>query len=321
MKANPDYWNKANAARIGTLTFDFVTDPNTLTNALKSGQIDGTYEVPVGSVATLKSSGAGTVHLSRSVAMEIVTFTHRAGPIRNAKVRQALNIAINRSAIAKSVYHGAATPVWSIVMPTLWSYGKDIFGKTYRALPGSRPNLAGARKLVQAAGASARKPISLLVSSANPTDQEIAAYMQSVAGSIGLHIKVVTTPPGRFVQVLFDPKQLNHYDMLLDEGAWDILDPIEPLMFAAMPGSILNTSGFKDPHVIGLIAKAQGTTSLTKRARLLDEATKIFQGQFVGEMLVANPALRMFENKRITGAPTSPLGYLYTPWAASLRVK
>jgi hypothetical protein len=36
-------------------------------------------------------------------------------------------------------------------------------------------------------------------------------------------------------------------------------------------------------------------------------------------MLVANPAERLFLNKAFTGAPTSPLGYLYTPWAASLR--
>ncbi len=321
MKANPHYWKKAQAAKVGTLTFDFITDPNTLTNALRSGQIDGTYEVPVSSVATLKSGGVGTVHLSRSVQMEILTFTHKAGPIRNAKVRKALTIAINRSEIAKSVYHGAATPVWSIVMPTLWSYGKSIFSKTYRSLPGSRVDPAGAKALVTSAGAGAKKTITLLVSSANSTDQEIAAYIQSVAGQVGLHVKIVTTPPGRFIQVLFDPKQLNHYDMLLDEGAWDILDPIEPLMFVAMPGSILDTSGFNNPKVTKLITKAQGTRNLTKRARLLDNATKIYQGKFFGEMLVANPSERLFENKRITGAPTSPLGYLYTPWAASLRVK
>ncbi len=321
MKANPNYWNKAHAAKVGTLTFDFVTDPNTLSNALKSGQIDGTYEVPVSSVGTLKSSSAGSVHLSRSVAMEILTFTQKAGPIRNEKVRKALTIAINRSEIAKSVYHGAAAPVWSIVMPTLWSYGKSIFGKTYHALPGSRVDPSGAKALVKSAGASATKTITLLVSSANATDQEIATYIQSVAGQIGLHVKVVTAPPGRYIQVLFDPKQRNGYDMLLNEGAWDILDPIEPLMFVAVPGSILDTSGFNNPTVLGLIGKAQGTTNLTKRAQLLDKATKIYQGKFFGEMLVANPSERLFENKRISGAPTSPLGYLYTPWAASLRAK
>lgn len=321
MTANPHYWNRAQAAKIGTLTFDFIADPNALTNALKSGQIDGTYEVPVSSVGTLNSSGAGKVQLSRSVAFEIATFTQKAGPIRNAKVRKALSIAINRSEIAKSVYHGAAAPVWSIVMPTLWSYGKSIFGKSYRSLPGSRVELAAAKKLVKSAGGSAAKTISLLVSSANSTDQEIATYIQSVAGSIGLHIKIVSAPPGRYIQILFDPKQRNHYDMLLNEGAWDILDPIEPLLFVAVPGSILDTSGFNNPTVAGLIEKAQGTTNLAKRARLLDQATKIYQGKFVGELLVANPSLRLFENNRISGAPTSPLGYLYTPWAASLRTK
>lgn len=319
MKANPNYWNKAQAAKIGTLTFDFVTDPNTLTNALKSGQIDGTYEVPVSSVGTLKSGSSGTVHLSRSVAMEILTFTQKAGPIRNEKVRKALTISINRGEIAKSVYHGAASPVWSIVMPTLWSYGKSTFDKTYRSLPGSRVDVAGAKALVKSAGPSATKTITLLVSSANATDQEIATYIQSVAGSIGLHVKVVTAPPGRYAQVLFDPKQRNHYDMLLNEGAWDILDPIEPLLFVAVPGSILDTSGFDNPTVLKLIGEAQGETNLAKRAQLLDKVTKIYQGQFFGEMLVANPAERLFENKRISGAPTSPLGYLYTPWAVSLR--
>jgi peptide/nickel transport system substrate-binding protein len=319
MKANPSYWNPSQAAKIKTLTFDFVTDPNTLTNALKSGQIDGTYEVPVGSVSTLKSSGAGRMQLARSVAMEILTFTQKSGPIRNADVRKALTIAIDRPEIAKSVYGGAAEPVWSINMPSLWSYGHSVFNPTYATLPGSSIEVSQAKSLVKAAGGSAGSTMTLLVSSANSTDQEIAAYLQSVASSIGLHIKIVTTAPSRFVQVLFDPKLLNTYDMLLDEGAWDILDPIEPLMFVAIPGSILNTSGFNNPQVTGLISEARGTSDLTKRAQLLDEATKIYQGQFFGEMLVANPALRLFENNAVTGAPTSPLGYLYTPWAAQLR--
>ena len=319
MKANPSYWNPSQAAKIKTLTFDFVTDPNTLTNALKSGQIDGTYEVPVGSVSTLKSSGAGKMQLASSVAMEILTFTQKSGPIRNADVRKALTIAIDRPEIAKSVYGGAAEPVWSINMPSLWSYGHSVFNPTYATLPGSSVQLSQAKSLVKSAGASAGSTMTLLVSAANSTDQEIAAYLQSVASSIGLHIKIVTTAPSRFVQVLFDPKLLNTYDMLLDEGAWDILDPIEPLMFVAIPGSILNTSGFNNPQVTGLISEARGTSDLTKRAQLLDEATKIYQGQFFGEMLVANPALRLFENNAVTGAPTTPLGYLYTPWAAQLR--
>ena len=319
MKANPHYWNASQAASVKTLTFDFITDPNTLTNALISGEIDGTYEVPVGSVGRLRTSAEGTLHLSRSVAFEIATFTQKPGPIRNVDVRKALTIAIDRSEIVKSLYQRAAAPVWSINMPTMWSYGSSIFSKTYRSLSGAHVDLAQAKSLVSAAGTAASGTITVLVSAANPTDQEIAAYMQSVAASIGLHISIVTTAPGRFVQVLFDPKLLNTYDMLLDEGAWDIPDPIEPLMFVALPGSILDTSGFNNAHVTALINQARGSTNLTQRAHLLDQATAIYQGQFFGEMLVANPDERLFENRAVTGAPTSPLGYLYTPWAVSLR--
>lgn len=318
MKANPSYWDPSQAAKIKTLTFDFVTDPNTLTDALTSGEIDGTYEVPVSSISRLKGSSEGTLHLDRSVAFEILTFTQKPGPVRNVDVRKALTVAIDRSAIVKSVYQGAATPVWSINMPTMWSYGQDIFAPTYQSLPGSTVDVAQAKSLVAAAGASAKGTMSLLVSSANATDQQIATYLQSVGSSIGLHIKIVTTPPSRFTQILFDPKQLSQYDMLLDEGAWDIPDPIEPLMFVALPPSILDTSGFNNPQATALINEARGTADLTKRAQLLDQATQIYQGGFFGEMLVANPDLRLFENSSITGAPTSPLGYLYTPWAVSL---
>lgn len=319
MKSNPHYWNPAHSAKVGKVTFDFVTDTNTLTDALESGEIDGSYDVPVSSIEQLKSASAGKLHLSPSVAMEILTFTQKAGPIRSAKVREALTIAIDRSEITSSVYHSAANPVWSINMPSLWSYGKSIFEKTYASLPGSSVQLAEAKSLVSQAGAVASQPVTLLVSSANQTDQEIATYIQSVASTIGLHVQIVATPPARFTQVLFDPKALSTYDMLLDEGAWDIPDPIEALMFVALPGSILDTSGFSNPTVTKLINEARGTTNLTERATLLDKATAIYQGQFFGELLIANPAERLFVNKRFTGAPTSPLGYLYTPWAASLR--
>jgi peptide/nickel transport system substrate-binding protein len=320
MKANPGYWNKAHAAKVSSIAFDFITDANTLTDALLSGEIDGTYEVPVSSLGRLKSSKAGKLHLSRSVAFEIGTFTRKNGPLRNVNIRKALTVAITRNAIVKSIYDSSATPVWSINMPSLWGYGSQVFEKTYNSLPGSKANLSLARKLVKSAGAAASGTISLLVSSTNPTTQEIAAYIQSVAAGIGLHVKIDTTPPANFAQILFTPTELVKYDMLLDEGSWDVPDPIEALMFVAMPGSILDTSGFSNPTVTKLITEAEGTINLTKRAQLLDQATKIYQGKFFGELLIANPAERLFENRSVVGAPTSPLGYLYTPWATSLRI-
>jgi peptide/nickel transport system substrate-binding protein len=318
MQRNDSYWDKSGAAKTKTVTLDFITDPNTLTNALLSGQIDGSYEVPVSAVSRLSSSGVGTLYLGSSSEFALMNSTEKAGPDLNASVRKALSLAIDRAAIAKSIYQSTALPVWSMVFPAVMGYGTSALRSAYQSLPGSTVDTTEAKSLVQSSGVDTSQTMTVAVSTADPSLVQIATYLQSVAPQIGLHIQVSQLPAAKFAQVQFDPKARDEYNFILATGYYDFADPIEQMMFGALPGSFFNFSGYSNPALTADINQARGTTDLATRAELLNKALTIWVGAQQDGILLANPLERVFMNKRVTGAPTTMPTYLYTPWAAAL---
>ncbi len=115
---------------------------------------------------------------------------------RDVRFRQAISAAVDRDAIARVVYGGRATALWSHVTPAnrLWLDA---------ALPHPAQSVERARQLLQGAGfhwdsegtlldASA-KPVqfSILVSSSSPERAQMATLIQDDLNKLGIHAQVV----------------------------------------------------------------------------------------------------------------------------------
>ena len=55
-----------------------------------------------------------------------IAFNTEKAPFDNAKVRQALNYAVDKKAIIEAVYQGAGTAAKNPLPPTIWSYNDEI---------------------------------------------------------------------------------------------------------------------------------------------------------------------------------------------------
>ncbi len=141
IKANPAYWNKEETPKVDQIEFRFVTNNQTITDGLVSGEIDGAYEVPLTSWPSLASSSSGSGYLGRSTGFAEVNFTEKEGPDQNVDFRRALSLSLDKEAIAKTIYHGAAEPINSEFFPATWGYAADVYKKGYEALPGTTPDL------------------------------------------------------------------------------------------------------------------------------------------------------------------------------------
>jgi peptide/nickel transport system substrate-binding protein len=316
---NPNYWDTSLEPKVQKITFEFLTDPSTVTNGLLSGQIDGAYEVPISAVPTLKQSSVGKLYLGKSTEFAVLSFTTKAGPIRNPMIRQALSLALNRQAIASTVFDGTAVPIYSLSFPSTWGYASSTFAQGYAPLvKNGTTDLAAAKKLVAEAG-SPKQPLSMLVSADDPAAVQTALYVKSAASQIGLTVNIVQVPAAQSLSIQFDPKARVAYDIMLqDVGYYDIPDPIEQALFSLQPGALFNYDNYTNAQVEHDITVARGTSDEVQRATLINQVMAQAIGKDAAGVLLVNLAERLFMNNSITGAPAGLPAYLYYPWAAML---
>jgi peptide/nickel transport system substrate-binding protein len=141
LRANPNYFGGKPA--IERLDVAFVTDSNTLAIKLRTGDADFSPNLSPATVPFVRS--AGGLHLETAPSYDIVMLENRvtAPTIEDPRVRRALALSIDRTAIAHKSYLGFAVPTGELVPP--WSpYA------TYRTAP--LPDLAEAGRLLDAAG-------------------------------------------------------------------------------------------------------------------------------------------------------------------------
>ena len=142
---NPNYYDKA-AAHWKKVVVKVITDPQSMLNALKTGQV----QVANGDPTTIAAATrAGLTVTSTPDLWMGVTLADRGGvlakPLANAQVRKALNYATDRGAISKALFPGTGAATSQLAPPG--GYGYDP------SLSSAYPyDVSKARQLLAAAG-------------------------------------------------------------------------------------------------------------------------------------------------------------------------
>jgi peptide/nickel transport system substrate-binding protein len=113
-----DYWNKDNAAYIDEITIKVLADDQARVAGLRSGAVDIAADVSPDVVRTLRNDPNLQVLTGLQARYLEIQFTTKGEkkPWHDARVRQAINFAINRQDVGEKVYGGEAEV--SSVMPT-----------------------------------------------------------------------------------------------------------------------------------------------------------------------------------------------------------
>ncbi|MFJ2032916.1 ABC transporter substrate-binding protein [Streptosporangium sp. NPDC087985] len=314
LERNDDYWDTQRRAKTKQLDLQFIVDPGAIASALDTGAIDGSYDVPVGAVDQLSASQNGKLYLGKSLQLVAVISTGN-GALGDPAVRRALTLATDRKAIAQTVFAGTAQASRSLVPNGGWTYGDDVFGPAHDALPDTEKNIEEAKKLLAGKDAGSA-PITIAYPSERQFYADILSEMSNAARELGLTIQPKGIPSAQYGAFFSDPKARAGYDGFMTTNYMDIPDPLAFLRTIAAKGGSQNFNGYDDPKVQSLIEQAASTTDETARAKLVAE----LQTEVVEQtpwLPIAEPAVRLFLNKRVTGVPASFV-YLYYPWAAGL---
>lgn len=316
LQANSHYWDPAYTPKIKTITVKFIVNSSTLTSGLLSGEIDGAYGVPATSYPELRSTSAGTLYFGLSLAIEELTPTTTSGPIGNVKIREALSIALDRSAIANVVYGGAAEPNLALTPPTAWDPAdRSAYKAAYEKLGPSSPEITKAKALVKSVP-NHSAPITLALEAGDQTSLELATAVQQTASEIGLNIKLDEMQPLAYSNTFFVASYRKGIDLLIDPGYLDVPDPLDYTGLWFPKGQIFDYTNYNNATVNRDLALAQESYNAATRAKYFLAAQAIYMKDKI-VIPVVSPDQPLFLNKSITGANAS-FAYIYEPCLAKL---
>jgi len=314
---NESYWDSSHAPKVREIDFSFIPQESTMTTALLSGEIDGAYHTPYSGLDQLRGTSSGKLYLGKSMIFTEIIIASTSGPLTDHRLRTALLLAIDRPALAKTVYNGAATPLKNTVVPLPeWGYGQVQAKAAWAKLPPPTVDLAQAKKLVAQAGPAAKKTMTIATRASFQRYINIATIVQAAATQIGLSVKIKPIAPNSYGDLFFSAKARSGIDMFISENYADIPEPLEILFPAVIPGQFYNYNGYNNPSVTSDLSQAIKEQNDPKRASFVLSAQAVMANDLAA-LPLANPAVPLFLSKRITGAPAS-FCYLYYPWARDL---
>jgi len=146
----------------------------------------------------------------------------------------------------------------------------------------------------------------------------IASIIQDAGKKIGLNVKIKAINPNDYGDLFFSSDARKGIDLFVSENYADIPEPLETLYDTVTPqppdaAVSYNYDNYDNSTVTHDLDMAIGESDDDKRAALIIDAQSVLAKQPANLPLVS-PAVPLFLNSRVTGAPAS-FCYLYYPWA------
>src|SRR6201989_1318205 len=260
-----DYWNKDNIF-IDKIVFLPIVDPTVRLANLKSGGLDLIERV----LATDLKDVRADSRLKLSTAIELgyqgVTLNigkdKAKGPLsQSAKVRQALDLSIDREAINQVVFNGEFKPGNQWVNPDHPYYQK--------AFPIRGRDVAKAKALLKEAGVTPPVSVDFMVPKGAETEA-VAQVIQSMASEAGFDMKIRVT---EFATSLKQAEAGEYQAYML---AWSgRIDPDGNSYVFLKTGAPQNYSVWANPEADRALDDARLVTDQAKRKAIYEKLTKL----------------------------------------------
>lgn len=312
IERNDTYW-RGTEPLVREVVFTFLQGDATQTTALSGGAVQGMYNAPFTGLAQLAKSGQ--VIYGESPLTFFVTPTRKEGPLQDPRIRRALFLALDRAAVAKTAFAGAAVPARSLLSAS--TYG-DVTATRSEGTGGSEKELDEARALVKDAGSPSDKIVIAAFTGISQSMNQTLQALVEAGQKIGLNIEFSSITLGEYYGLFGSPEGWKAIDADAF-GLQDFVPVADPLALYARwrtPDNGENYGGFTNPELSAQIATASAEPDAAKRAALLSALDAALAEQMPW-IPVTNVANVLYMDGKLTGPPASFVNF-FTPWAAQL---
>ncbi|RZJ07807.1 MAG: ABC transporter substrate-binding protein [Rubrivivax sp.] len=275
--ANPDWWDK-NPSNVTELTYLPIKSPPTRVAALLSGDVDIVTDLPPADFFKLKEDGK--VKLLEGPEIRTVFFVMDQGsdelrdasvkgknPFKDKRVREALNLALDRSAIQRSIMRGLSVPAALMVPPGVNGYDTALDALI-------KPDLAKARKLLADAGYPQGFELPLhCPNNRYVNDEQVCQAAVSMWAKIGVKARLIAAPFATHSQT-FQRGESPFFMLGWGVSTYDTLYALQALAHTRTQGADgnFNFGKLSDPTLDGLVQKIKFEPDVPKRNALIKEA-------------------------------------------------
>ncbi|MFO0997785.1 MAG: ABC transporter substrate-binding protein [Alphaproteobacteria bacterium] len=299
-KANPAYWR--GKPQIDDLVYAITPDPSSRLAKLKKGECHVMIAPRPADLEEIKKDASLQLMSQPGLNVAYLSMNTTKKPFDDKRVRQAINLAIDKGAIIKDVYLGAGQAAKNPIPPTIWSYNDAV--KDYTHDPEK------AKALLKAAGVATPLEIDLWYMPVqrpyNPNAKRIAEMMQADLAKVGINAKLVTYEWGEY------RKRMQQGEHITGQLGWtgDNGDPDNFFFLlgcaAARPGG-QNLSKWCNKEFDDRLNKAKTLSDIKQRTKLYEEMQVIAKEE-APWVTIAHSVVYEPVRKEVQGWKISPFG-------------
>ncbi len=273
--ANETSWRKPKVARLELLA---IPDETARLQALLSGRVDVALGLGLENREPIEERG-GRIHVAPGPNVMVVAFvTVKESPLKDVRVRRALNYAVDKQALVDALYGGATTVASQPAPPQASGYDPAIEPYPY--------DPAKAKALLAEAGYAGGFDLTIEAVTGGVTEAAMYAAVASDLAKIGVRATVRSIPTPQLIRYIqrggFKGEAFG-----MDYGTAPSLDALRPLRLHSCQWRVPWNC---DPAIMPLLEAAQAEFDPGKRLDLTrqvmrrwhDDAPAIFLFDIVG---------------------------------------
>jgi peptide/nickel transport system substrate-binding protein len=290
-----DYWNKDNVL-IDRIVYLPIVDSTVRLANLKSGGLDLIERLLATDIKDVRADPKLKLSAALSLGYEGITINiandKNKGPLsQSAKVRQALDLSIDREAINQVVYNGEFVPGNQWVNPEHPYYQK--------AYPVRARDIAKAKALLKEAGVTTPVTVDLMVPK-NVERETVAQVIQSMAAEAGFDLKIRVTE----LATALKQAEAGEYQAFILEWSGRT-DPDGNSYIFHKTKAPQNYSAYSNPDVDKALDDARLVTDMAQRKSIYEKMTK--------SILEDEPIIYIYHRKNLIAHTTKLEGYRAMP--------
>ncbi len=287
---NKGYWGGAPTA--DSLKARIFAEPSTAVAEFESGNVD-VLQLPQGEIANWQEDTERSKLLRSTPSLELVyvAINTTRGPLRDVRVRQAINHSIDRRVLVRNLIAGRGELAAGVIPSSLPGSDKTRIGYQFDTLR--------ARQLLKEAGYPNGIDVELWTST-TPIFVRIAETLQGYLALSGIRVKIIQ----RESAAAREAARKGQTDLFVKDWYADYPDAenfLYPLLHSANKGVGGNVSYYANAHFDSLVTLARREPDDAKRIALYKQADELaFRDApmiflyFYSELVAVQPWLRGF---------------------------
>lgn len=295
LEAFDGYWKGAPATK--NLIMRVIPEAAQRTIALETGEVDLSYDILPNDLSRINENSDLKLYEAPSLTAFYISMNMNKGPFNDAKVREAINIAIDRQLIIDTIAYGSGQAADSILAPAVYGYFS----------PGAYEyNPEKAKQLLAEAGYPDGFETSIWVND-NQTRVEVCQAIQAMLQEVGIKASVEVMEFGSFIS----ETSAGNHDMAYFGWVTSTTDAdytYYSLEHSSQQGAAGNRTFLNDPEVDALIEKGRTSTDESVRLQAYEELA-IKLKEINNNAPVYYTTITAGSSAKLEGFVIDPIGY------------